>query len=212
MLILVTAVAVTACGGSDVSIATSLAPTPTSYTGAVSMAKQYDAPPALTINPDNAFTATFKTAKGDIVFELFAKDAPNTVNNFVFLARERFYDNTTFHRGIPGFMAQGGDPQATGAGGPGYQFRDEFNAARRHAKPGMLSMANAGPGTNGSQFFIMHGNVPLPKQYTIFGQATKGLDVIDIIAATPTTMSATGEQSSPTEEIRIDSVEIIEGS
>ena len=107
-------------------------------------------------------------------------------------------------------MLQGGDPTGTGTGGPGYKFADE--KVTRDYIPGTLAMANSGPNTNGSQFFIMHGNVPLPKQYTIFGQATKGLEVIDIIAATPTTMSATGEQSSPTEEIRIESVEITEES
>lgn len=148
------------------------------------MAKQYDAPPALMINPDNAYTATFKTAKGDIVFELFAKDAPNTVNNFVFLAREGFYDNTTFHRVLPGFMAQGGDPTGTGSGGPGYRFADEFVPTLRHDKPGVLSMANAGPGTNGSQFFLTHVPTPhLDDRHAVFGNLMEGMDVL--LALTP---------------------------
>ena len=140
---------------------------------------QYAAPPPLTINPDASYTATFKTAKGDIVVELFAKQVPNTVNNFVFLAREGFYDNTTFHRVIEDFMAQGGDPQGTGRGGPGYQFADEFVQSLRHDKPGILSMANAGPGTNGSQFFLTHVPTPhLDGKHTVFGQTAEGIDVL----------------------------------
>ena len=140
---------------------------------------QYDAPPPLTINPDASYTATFKTAKGDIVVELFAAQVPNTVNNFVFLARDGFYDNITFHRVIPDFMAQGGDPQGTGRGGPGYQFADEFDQSLRHDKPGILSMANAGPNTNGSQFFITHVPTPhLDGKHSVFGQVTEGMDVV----------------------------------
>ena len=143
------------------------------------MAKQYDAPPALTINPDANYTATFKTAKGDIVVELFAKQVPNTVNNFVFLAREGFYDDTTFHRVIANFMAQGGDPEGTGRGGPGYRFADEFDPSLRHDKPGVLSMANAGPNTNGSQFFITHVPTPhLDGVHSIFGRTVEGIDVL----------------------------------
>ncbi len=140
---------------------------------------QYNAPPPLTIDPEASYTATFKTAKGDIVVELFAKQVPNTVNNFVFLAREGFYDNITFHRVIPDFMAQGGDPEGTGRGGPGYQFADEFDQSLRHDKPGILSMANAGPNTNGSQFFITHVPTPhLDGKHSIFGQVTEGMDVV----------------------------------
>ncbi len=140
---------------------------------------QYNAPPPLTINPDASYTATFKTAKGDVVVELFAKQVPNTVNNFVFLAREGFYDNITFHRVIPDFMAQGGDPEGTGRGGPGYQFADEFDASLRHDKPGILSMANAGPNTNGSQFFITHVPTPhLDGKHSVFGQTLEGMDVV----------------------------------
>ncbi len=140
---------------------------------------QYNAPPPLTIDPDASYTATFKTAKGEIVVELFAKQVPNTVNNFVFLAREGFYDGTTFHRVIADFMAQGGDPQGTGSGGPGYQFADEFDASLRHDKPGILSMANAGPNTNGSQFFITHVPTPhLDGKHSVFGQVAEGMDVV----------------------------------
>ena len=172
------------------------------------MSDQYSAPPEMAIDTEKQYQAIMTTNKGVMTFDLFAKDTPNTVNSFVFLSREGFYNGVIFHRIISGFMLQGGDPTGTGTGGPGYKFADE--KVTRDYIPGTLAMANSGPNTNGSQFFIMHGNVPLPKQYTIFGQATKGLDVIDIIAATPTTMSATGEQSSPTEEIRIESVEITE--
>ncbi|MCH8200231.1 MAG: peptidylprolyl isomerase [Chloroflexi bacterium] len=155
-------------------------PTPTraATTGADNLT-QYDAPPPLTIDPDASYTATFKTAKGDIVVELFAKQVPNTVNNFVFLARDGFYDNITFHRVIPDFMAQGGDPEGTGRGGPGYQFADEFDQSLRHDKPGILSMANAGPNTNGSQFFITHVPTPhLDGKHSVFGQVTEGMDVV----------------------------------
>ncbi|MEE8518322.1 MAG: peptidylprolyl isomerase [Dehalococcoidia bacterium] len=143
------------------------------------MAKQYDAPPPLTINPDSAYTATFKTSKGDIVVELFAKQTPNTVNNFVFLARDGFYDNTTFHRVLAGFMAQGGDPTGSGRGDAGYKFADEFDTTLRHDKPGILSMANSGPNTNGSQFFLTHAPTPhLNDLHTVFGQVVGGMDVL----------------------------------
>ncbi len=121
------------------------------------MAKQYSAPPEMVIDPSKRYTATINTDKGDIVIELFADKAPRTVNNFVFLARDGFYDGVTFHRVIDGFMAQGGDPTGTGSGGPGYKFADEFHPALKHDGAGILSMANAGPDTNGSQFFITHG-------------------------------------------------------
>ena len=133
----------------------------------------------MTIDPSKSYTATFKTGKGDIVVELFASQVPNTVNNFVFLARDGFYDNTTFHRVIGNFMAQGGDPTGTGSGGPGYKFADEFVPELRHDKPGTLSMANAGPGTNGSQFFLTHVPTPhLNDLHTVFGQVAEGLDIL----------------------------------
>ena len=144
--------------------------------------KQYSAPPAMVIDPKKHYTATVKTEKGDFVIELFADKAPKTVNNFVFLSREGFYNGVTFHRVIKGFMAQGGDPTGTGTGGPGYKFGDEFHPGLRHNGPGILSMANAGPGTNGSQFFITHGPQPhLDGRHTVFGKVTAGMDVVDAI-------------------------------
>ena len=143
------------------------------------MPQQYDAPPPMTIDQSKSYTATFKTEKGDIVIELFDDQAPVTVNNFVFLAREGFYDNTTFHRVIANFMAQGGDPTGTGRGGPGYRFEDEFHSDLKHDKPGVLSMANAGPNTNGSQFFITHVPTPhLDGRHAVFGQVVEGMDVL----------------------------------
>ncbi len=143
------------------------------------MAKQYSSPPQLVIDPKKKYKATFKTDKGDFVIELYADKVPKTVNNFVFLARDGFYDNTTFHRVIKGFMAQGGDPTGTGRGGPGYKFADEFNAALKHNSAGILSMANAGPNTNGSQFFITHGPTPhLDGKHAVFGKVISGMDVV----------------------------------
>ena len=144
------------------------------------MQKSYDSPPALTIDPSNQYVATLETERGNIVVELFAADAPNTVNNFIFLAREGFYDNSTFHRVLPGFMAQGGDPTGSGSGGPGYRFGDEFSPNLRHDGPGVLSMANAGPNTNGSQFFITYAPTPhLDDRHTVFGKVTEGMDVLN---------------------------------
>jgi cyclophilin family peptidyl-prolyl cis-trans isomerase len=147
------------------------------------MANKYREEPALQIDPHKKYTAIFHTAKGDMSVELFAAQAPITVNNFVFLAREGFYNNTTFHRVIGGFMAQGGDPTGTGTGGPGYQFRDEPGAlSLKHDKAGMLSMANAGPHTNGSQFFITYGPTPhLNGKHGVFGQIVQGMDVLKSI-------------------------------
>ncbi|MDP3064505.1 MAG: peptidylprolyl isomerase [Chloroflexota bacterium] len=131
----------------------------------------------MTIDPAKNYTALIETDKGKIVVDLFAKDAPKTVNNFVFLAREGFYDGTTFHRVIPGFMAQGGDPTGTGGGGPGYAFEDEFSQ-RTHGV-GTLSMANSGPNTNGSQFFITYAPQPhLNGKHSVFGQVSEGMDVL----------------------------------
>jgi peptidyl-prolyl cis-trans isomerase B (cyclophilin B) len=147
------------------------------------MAKQYSAPPAMTIDAKKNYTATFDTSKGQIVCELFAKDAPKTVNNFVFLAREKFYDGLKFHRVIADFMIQGGDPQGTGSGGPGYKFEDEVGRDKPKHQIGSLSMANAGPGTNGSQFFITHIATDwLNGKHTVFGQVKSGQDVVDKIS------------------------------
>ena len=132
--------------------------------------------PPMTIDVNKEYIATITTRHGDIVIELFPEDAPVTVNNFVYLAREGFYDGTTFHRVIPGFMAQGGDPTGTGSGGPGYKFKDEISN-RKH-KTGAVSMANSGANTNGSQFFICYAPQPhLNGMHTIFGQVIEGMDV-----------------------------------
>lgn len=143
------------------------------------MAKQWKNPPQMTIDKAKTYTATLKTDLGDVVVELFAEKVPNVVNNFVFLAREGFYDGVTFHRVIANFMAQSGDPTGTGTGGPGYRFADEFHRELRHDAPGILSMANAGPNTNGSQFFITHIPTPwLDGKHAVFGKVTSGMDVV----------------------------------
>ena len=141
--------------------------------------KQWSKQPDMQIDLKKKYAAVFKTDKGDITCSLYADKVPTTVNNFVFLAREGFYDNTIFHRVIADFMVQGGDPTGTGMGGPGYKFNDEFDRSLRHTGPGVLSMANAGPNTNGSQFFITHVATPwLDNKHAIFGQVVKGLDVL----------------------------------
>ena len=146
------------------------------------MAKQYNSPPAMVIDPKKKYTAIFKTEKGDFEIALFADKTPKTVNNFVFLARDKFYDGVTFHRVIRDFMVQGGDPDGTGTGGPGYRFADEFHPALKHDGPGVLSMANAGPGTNGSQFFITHRATPhLDGKHSVFGKVSKGMHVVNAI-------------------------------
>jgi len=146
------------------------------------MSKQWNTPPAMVIDPSKTYTATFKTEKGDIKFELFTDKAPKTVNNLVFLAREGYYDNTTFHRVIANFMAQGGDPTVRGMGGPGYKFGDEFHPSLQFNDAGTLAMANAGPGTNGSQFFITFGPTPhLNNRHTIFGKVVEGMDVVNAL-------------------------------
>ena len=138
------------------------------------------AAPSGALDTTKSYTARFKTERGDIVVELYADRAPLTVENFVNLARSGFYDGTTFHRVIKGFMAQGGDPTGTGTGGPGYQFGDEFHPSLRHDGPGVLSMANAGAGTNGSQFFITHSPTPhLDDKHSVFGRVTEGMDVVN---------------------------------
>ena len=146
------------------------------------MSKKYSAPPPLTIDPNKKYSAVFNTSRGEIVCELFAKDAPNTVNNFVFLARDKFYDGTVFHRVIANFMIQGGDPTASGSGGPGYRFADEVaNNPHKH-QVGSLSMANAGPNTNGSQFFITHVVTNwLDGKHTVFGKVLSGQDIVNAI-------------------------------
>lgn len=136
----------------------------------------------MSIDATKKYTATFDTTRGKIVCELFAQEAPNTVNNFVFLARDKFYDGTVFHRVIADFMIQGGDPTATGRGGPGYRFADEFKGNPHKHQVGSLSMANAGPNTNGSQFFITHVVTDwLDGKHTVFGQVIEGQDVVNAV-------------------------------
>ena len=146
---------------------------------------QYASPPQMVVDPARSYAATIETSAGTMTAELFVAEAPRTVNNFVFLAREGFYDGVIFHRVIPGFVIQGGDPTGTGRGGPGYSFRDELEGQRKYRK-GTLAMANAGPNTNGSQFFICLGDLKLPHQYTIFGEVVEGMEAVDAIAAIPT--------------------------
>ncbi len=141
---------------------------------------RWNQPPPMSIDPGKIYLATFKTEKGDIQVQLFADRAPKTVNNLVFLAEQGFYDDTTFHRVLPDFMAQGGDPTGTGTGGPGYQFEDEFSPDAQFDDAGYLAMANNGPDTNGSQFFITYGPTPwLNGRHTIFGKVVRGMDVLE---------------------------------
>ena len=146
--------------------------------------KQWPTPPEIKIDPNKKYHAVFDTSEGSFKVELFASITPKTVNNFVFLAKEGFYDDTFFHRVIDNFMVQGGDPTGTGRGGPGYKFEDEFHPELRHNKRGILSMANAGPNTNGSQFFITHGPTPhLDNRHSVFGQLVEGEEIFMSIPA-----------------------------
>ena len=170
--------------------------------------KVYDSMPEMNIDISNEYSAVIKTSMGDMSIEFFTEDAPLTVNNFINLSRDGYYDNVIFHRVISGFMIQGGDPSGTGHGEmgkfPGYKFEDELNNQRSYDK-GILAMANAGPDTNGSQFFIMHVDYPLPYQYTIFGFVTEGLDVIDKIASVET-----GDGDKPINDVVIKTIEVKE--
>ncbi len=144
--------------------------------------QQWSTPPAMIIDPKQKYTAKIETTRGTIVIALFPEYAPKTVNNFVFLAEQGFYDGVTFHRVISDFMIQGGDPTGTGRGGPGYKFEDEFRGNPLKHETGSLSMANAGPNTNGSQFFITHSPQPhLDGKHTVFGKVTEGQDVVNKI-------------------------------
>lgn len=168
------------------------------------MTKQYDSAPDLSIDTSKSYTATLDTNHGEIVIDLDAGRSPLTVNNFVFLANDGFYDGVVFHRVIEGFMIQGGDPTGTGRGGPGYKFRDETEGTGEYSR-GTVAMANAGPNTNGSQFFIVHQDAGLPHSYTIFGQVASGLEAVDSIAG-----SNTDNSDRPHEDVVITKVSVEE--
>jgi cyclophilin family peptidyl-prolyl cis-trans isomerase len=171
----------------------------------VAKSKQFDAEPAMGIDSAKRYTADMQTSKGQMTIALDATAAPRTVNSFVFLARNGYYDGIIFHRIIPGFMAQGGDPTGTGRGGPGYQFADELPAPGRY-EIGSVAMANAGPNTNGSQFFIISGQdgVRLPPSYSLFGKVVSGVETISALDAVGT------RSGTPTEQVTINSVTITE--
>ena len=166
---------------------------------------KFSSAPPMGIDPNKRYTAVMSTSKGDMTIALAPERAPKTVNSFVFLARNGYYDGLNFHRIIPGFMAQGGCPEGSGRGGPGYRFEDELPAPGRY-EIGSLAMANAGPDTNGSQFFIVSGQdgVRLPPQYSLFGQVVQGLDVLQAI------QDAGSRSGAPSEEVKINSVRITE--
>lgn len=212
--LMTTALLLAGCGNNNEPSGDSAANQPTEQTPAQTedqvaenqtAPKSWDAPPAMEIDATKSYEAEMTTSKGTFTIELFAKDAPLTVNNFVFLARQGFYDDVIFHRIIESFMIQGGDPDGTGRGGPGYQFEDEQTTYQY--EPGIVAMANAGPNTNGSQFFICTGadSLSLPPDYTIFGKITNGMDVVLDIAATPV-----GAGDFPTETIQIKEIKITE--
>lgn len=165
-------------------------------------------PHEIQIDAAKKYTAVLHTEKGDIHVELHANETPVTANNFVALARRNFYNGTIFHRTIKDFMIQGGDPRGDGTGDPGYRFDDE--PITRDYTRGTLAMANSGRNTNGSQFFIMHDSVPLPKNYVIFGHVVKGIEVVDAIATAPVSQSAGGERSKPVTPVKIQTIDIRE--
>ena len=170
--------------------------------------KQFSEPPPLTIQAENRYTARLKTNKGTIVIELFSKESPITVNNFVFLARDGFYDGVIFHRIIKTFMIQGGDPTGTGVGGPGYKFEDEIVPSLTFDRRGLLAMANSGPNSNGSQFFITLVPTPhLNGRHTIFGRVIEGEDVLDAISQVPV-----DPRDKPIDPVAIETVDIQEES
>lgn len=173
---------------------------------------QWTTAPNMVIDTSKHYTATLETNKGDIVIDLYADKAPATVNNFVCLAKAGYYDIILFHRIISGFMIQTGDPTATGTGGPGYQFADELPGDDLKYESGTVAMANSGANTNGSQFFIVHGDggSSLDKNYTIFGKVSSGMDVVDAIANSPVGPSARGEQSAPLSHIGFKTITIAE--
>jgi len=192
---------VSACGSNEVEEITETTIQDNKGESTMSDEKVYSSMPEMSIDQSKSYTAVIQTSMGDLTVEFFSDTAPVTVNNFISLSNDGYYDNIIFHRVISGFMIQGGDPSGTGHGEygkfPGYTFEDELNNQQPYEK-GILAMANAGPNTNGSQFFIMHVDYPLPYQYTIFGKVTDGLDVIDTIASVQT-----AEGDKPVEDVVI---------
>ena len=184
----------------------------TEATGGNVAHQQWSNAPEMVIDTNKTYRATLETSAGNIEVEFFPKDAPQTVNNFVCLARAGYYDGTPVHRIVQGFVIQGGDPTGTGSGGPGYKFADEPIPANRNYTKGTLAMANAGANTNGSQFFICTADLTgrLPKNYNIFGQVTSGIEVVDALDKTPTRRSQSGENSSPIEPVTINKVTVTE--
>ncbi|UKS26311.1 peptidylprolyl isomerase [Paenibacillus sp. HWE-109] len=176
---------------------------------------RYSSSPSMSIATNRSYQATIETTKGSFRIELFAKDAPKTVNNFLFLAREGFYDDVTFHRVLKNFVIQAGDPSGTGRGGPGYSFEDELNNGHKY-EPGIVAMANSGPNTNGSQFFICTGTdsdyLNTIPNYTIFGKVIEGMDVVLDLASTPVEQNGNQEKSKPIETISIKNVAITEAN
>ncbi|MDA8963820.1 peptidylprolyl isomerase [Acidimicrobiia bacterium] len=192
---------ISACGSNEVEEITETTIQDNKGESTMSDEKVYSSMPEMSIDQSKSYTAVIQTSMGDLSVEFFSDTAPITVNNFISLSNDGYYDNIIFHRVISGFMIQGGDPSGTGHGEygkfPGYTFEDELNNQQPYEK-GILAMANAGPNTNGSQFFIMHVDYPLPYQYTIFGKVTAGLDVIDSIASVQT-----AEGDKPVEDVVI---------
>ena len=198
---LIVSLFISACGSNKVEETTENTVQDNKGESTMSDEKVYSSMPEMIIDQNKSYTAVIQTSMGDLTVEFFSDTAPVTVNNFVSLSNDGYYDNIIFHRVISGFMIQGGDPSGTGHGEygkfPGYTFEDELNNQQPYEK-GILAMANAGPNTNGSQFFIMHVDYPLPYQYTIFGKVTDGLDVIDTIASVQT-----AEGDKPVEDVVI---------
>jgi len=198
---LIVSLFISACGSNEVEEISETTVQDNKGESTMSDEKVYSSMPEMIIDQNKSYTAVIQTSMGDLTVEFFSDTAPVTVNNFVSLSNDGYYDNIIFHRVISGFMIQGGDPSGTGHGEygkfPGYTFEDELNNQQPYEK-GILAMANAGPNTNGSQFFIMHVDYPLPYQYTIFGKVTDGLDVIDTIASVQT-----AEGDKPVEDVVI---------
>ena len=220
MLLLAITLAFTlvACGQKETAAPTSPTTTtkvtssPSSSTPPTVARKTYTAPPAMTIDKNRSYSAIFDTNLGKFTVQLYAKEAPKTVNNFVFLANERFYEGIVFHRIIKTFMIQTGDPQGNGTGGPGYKFEDELNTGFKY-EPGIVAMANSGKNTNGSQFFICTGedskSLNMQPNYSIFGKVSEGMDVVQKIAATPVKVGSEASPSLPTEKVVINSITIV---